>query len=177
MFSVTYTGTNLFPLCTAKVWPTNSGRMVLARLQVFTTRFSFLLFRICTLSISASWTNGPFLTLLAMRYLVALPRLRPRTISLVEAFFRCRVLRPSGLPQGDVGGRPPELLPSPPPSGWSTGFIATPRTLGRLPSQRLFPALPTDRSSCSEFPTSPTVARHRPWISRISVERSRRVTY
>src|SRR5829696_7234323 len=45
MFSVTYTGTNLFPLCTAKVWPTNSGRIVLARLQVFTTRFSFLLLR------------------------------------------------------------------------------------------------------------------------------------
>src|SRR5690349_19994782 len=54
MFSVTYTGTNLFPLCTAKVWPTNSGRMVLARLQVLTTRFSFLLFRICTFVISAS---------------------------------------------------------------------------------------------------------------------------
>ena len=41
MFSVTYTGTNLFPLCTAKVWPTNSGRIVLARLQVLTTFFSF----------------------------------------------------------------------------------------------------------------------------------------
>src|SRR6476659_7056930 len=66
MFSVTYTGTNLFPLCTAKVWPTNSGRMVLARLQVLTTRFSFLLFRICTFSMSESCTKGPFLTLLAM---------------------------------------------------------------------------------------------------------------
>src|SRR6185503_15876747 len=66
MFSVTYTGTNLFPLCTAKVWPTNSGRMVLARLQVLTTRFSFLLFRIWTLVASASWTKGPFLTLRAM---------------------------------------------------------------------------------------------------------------
>ena len=32
MFSVTYTGMNLFPLWTAKVCPTNSGRMVLARL-------------------------------------------------------------------------------------------------------------------------------------------------
>ena len=41
MFSVTYTGTNLLPLCTAKVCPTNSGRMVLARLQVLTTFFSF----------------------------------------------------------------------------------------------------------------------------------------
>ncbi len=31
MFSVTYTGMNLFPLCTAKVWPTISGMIVLAR--------------------------------------------------------------------------------------------------------------------------------------------------
>src|SRR5690606_23277525 len=48
MFSVQYTGTNLLPLCTAKVWPTNSGRMVLARLQVLTTFFSFLLLRTST---------------------------------------------------------------------------------------------------------------------------------
>src|SRR6476469_4080007 len=88
-------------------------------------------------------------------YVVALPRLRPRTIILFECFFRWRVFLPSTLPQGDVGGRPPELLPSPPPSGWSTGFIATPRTLGRLPSQRLLPALPTESSSCSALPTSP----------------------
>src|SRR5215203_2132690 len=81
------------------------------------------------------------------------------------------------MPHGDTGCRPPEVLPSPPPSGWSTGFIATPRTLGRFPSQRLFPALPTESSSCSELPTSPTVARQRPCTRRISVERSRRVTY
>src|SRR5690606_6436024 len=54
MFSVTYTGTNLFPLCTAKVWPTNSGRIVLARLQVFTTRFSLRPFIAWTLPRSAS---------------------------------------------------------------------------------------------------------------------------
>src|SRR6185312_11524662 len=110
-------------------------------------------------------------------YVVALPRLRPRTIILFDGFLRCRVFLPSTLPQGDVGGRPPELLPSPPPSGWSTGFMATPRTLGRLPSQRLLPALPTDRSSCSALPTSPTVARQRPCTRRISDDRSRRVTY
>src|SRR5262245_24920750 len=96
---------------------------------------------------------------------------------LVDAFLRCRVFFPSTLPQGLVGGRPPELLPSPPPSGWSTGFIATPRTLGRLPSQRLLPALPTDNSACSALPTSPTVARQRPWTRRISLDRRRRVTY
>src|SRR6266700_48251 len=84
-------------------------------------------------------------------------------------------VRPSGLPHGDVGFRPPEALPSPPPSGWSMGFIATPRTLGRLPCQRLRPALPTEMSSDSELPTSPTVARQPTGISRISPDGSRRV--
>ena len=31
MFSVTYTGMNFFPLCTATVCPTNSGRIVARR--------------------------------------------------------------------------------------------------------------------------------------------------
>ena len=31
-----------------------------------------------------------------------------------------------GFPQGVHGWRPPEDLPSPPPIGWSIGFIATP---------------------------------------------------
>ena len=53
------------------------------------------------------------------------------------------------MPHGVTGCRPPEVLPSPPPSGWSTGFIATPRTCGRLPSQRLRPALPIDTFSWS----------------------------
>src|SRR2546423_14653882 len=85
------------------------------------------------------------------------------------------LVRPSFLPHGDVGGRPPELLPSPPPSGWSTGFMATPRTLGLRPSQRLFPALPIDSSSCSALPPSPIGARHSPRTLRISAERGRGV--
>src|SRR3989442_6465806 len=108
----------------------------------------------------------------------ALPisRLRPRTMSFVDGFFLCRVFLPSTLPQGDAGGRPPDVLPSPPPSGWSTGFIATPRTRGLRPSQRVLPAFPIESSSCSAFDTSPMVARHSPRTIRISVERSRRVT-
>ena len=62
MFSVTYTGMNLFPLCTAKVCPTNSGSTVLARDQVLITRFSFLAFIASTFFIRASCTKGPFLT-------------------------------------------------------------------------------------------------------------------
>src|SRR5437879_10629841 len=107
-------------------------------------------------------------------YCVALPRLRPLTISFVLAFFLCLVFTPSGLPHGETGGRPPELFPSPPPSGWSTGFLATPRTLPRRPSHRVFPALPRESSSCSALPTSPMVARQRAWTRRISEDLSRR---
>src|SRR2546430_11153805 len=114
--------------------------------------------------------DGPY------HYCVAFPRLRPRTMSFVDDFFLCRVFFPSTLPQGEVGGRPPEVLPSPPPSGWSTGFIATPRTRGWRPSQRLLPALPMDRSSCSALETSPIVARQSPRTMRISLDPRRRVT-
>src|SRR5689334_22688472 len=63
-------------------------------------------------------------------YYATFPLLRPRTMSRVDGFSLWRVFLPSTLPQGLVGGRPPEVLPSPPPSGGSTGFIATPRTRG-----------------------------------------------
>ena len=62
----TNTGTNLLPLCTAKVWPTNSGVTVLARDHVFITRFSFRSFIARTFFCSASRTYGPFFTLLAI---------------------------------------------------------------------------------------------------------------
>src|SRR5919112_1232979 len=66
MFSVTYTGMNLFPLCTAKVCPTKSGITVLARDHVLTTRFSLREFIEPTRFSRLSWTNGPFFTLLAI---------------------------------------------------------------------------------------------------------------
>src|SRR5690606_42158072 len=72
---------------------------------------------------------------------------------------------------------PPEVLPSPPPCGWSTGFMTTPRTVGRLPFHRIRPALPQLRLACSELPTSPTVARHRASTLRISPEGIRSCAY
>src|SRR5215204_3996010 len=93
---------------------------------------------------------------------------------LLDALFFFRV-RPSFLPHGDAGCRPPEDLPSPPPSGWSTGFIATPRTVGRLFFQRERPALPSEMSSCSGLPTVPTVALAAAGTSRVSPEGSRTV--
>src|SRR5689334_22167741 len=111
---------NLFPLCTAMVWPTKSGEMVEARDHVLMTRFSPREFIMSSLDMRRSSMNGPFFTLRGMircSYCVALPRLRPRTMSLFEAFFRLRVFTPSRLPHGDTGGRPPDDLPSPPPRG------------------------------------------------------------
>src|ERR687888_627714 len=75
--------------------------------------------------------------------------LRRRTIKSLVRLLR-RVLYPFvGTPHGVTGWRPPDVLPSPPPCGWSTGFIATPRTRGRLPSQRVRPALPMEIFSWS----------------------------
>src|SRR5215472_1345467 len=59
MFSVMYTGMNFLPLCTASVWPMNSGKMVDRRDQVRTTFFSFFVFISSTLFIRWSSTNGP----------------------------------------------------------------------------------------------------------------------
>ena len=104
-----------------------------------------------------------------------LRRFLRRTIIVEVLLFR-RVLWPLvGTPQGVTGCRPPEDRPSPPPCGWSTGFIATPRTVGLRPRQRAAPALPSDRRECSGLPTSPTVARHSTGTLRNSPDRSRKV--
>src|SRR5271156_504056 len=58
--SVTYTGINFRPLCTAMVWPINSGTMVERRDQVLTTFFSLRVFRPSIFSRRCPSTNGPF---------------------------------------------------------------------------------------------------------------------
>src|ERR1700686_764850 len=62
MFSVTNTGMNLRPLCTAKVWPTRSGMMVERRDHVFTTFFALVRFISSTFLVRCLSMNGPFLT-------------------------------------------------------------------------------------------------------------------
>src|SRR3954454_2391419 len=149
------------------VWPTMSGMIVDRRDHVLMTRFSFLELRSSTFFSRCSSTNGPFFKLRGIGYLRA-PRERRRlTINFWDGLSFLRV-RPSGLPHGLTGCRPPDDLPSPPPSGWSTGFMATPRTVGRLPFQRIRPALPQLMLDCSALPTSPTVARQRRSTLRIS---------
>src|SRR6266480_5908761 len=95
--------------------------------------------------------NGPFLSDRAIY-------LRLLTMNF-DVRLLLRVFAPLvGLPHGVTGWRPPEVLPSPPPCGWSTGFMDTPRLCGILPNQRLRPALPSDTFSWSTFPTCPIVA-------------------
>ena len=45
-------------------------------------------------------------------------------------------------PVGETGCLPPADLPSPPPCGWSTGFLTTPLVWGFLPNHLDLPALP-----------------------------------
>src|SRR6184192_2106078 len=100
--------------------------------------------------------NGPFQT---ERATVALPYFLRRRIMSLSVALLLRVLRPLvGLPHGVTGWRPPEVRPSPPPCGWSTGFLATPRVSGRLPIQRVRPALANVWLALSGFDTAPTVA-------------------
>src|SRR5215470_6829682 len=102
-----------------------------------------------------------------------LPTRRRRRI-MPSVFLLRRVLVPLvPLPQGVTGWRPPEVRPSPPPWGWSIGFIATPRTDGRLPSQRLRPALPMLMFCWSGLDTAPIVAMHSLRTMRTSPEPSR----
>src|SRR5437763_13452887 len=128
--------------------------MVQARAQVLMTFFSRVALSLATFSWRLWSMNGPFLVE-RLNYFFS----RLRMISLLEAFFGFRVRRPrAGLPHGVLGFPPGPVLPSPPPCGWSFGFMVAPRTVGRLPSQRFRPALPPDSFSCSRLPTWPMVA-------------------
>ena len=64
------------------------------------------------------------------------------------------------MPQGVTEDRPPELFPSPPPWGWSIGFIATPLTVGRLFNHLFLPALSIVLKNESSFEMVPIVAWH-----------------
>src|SRR5436190_14622723 len=79
-------------------------------------------------------------------------------------------MAPGGVPRRWLVGAPLKLC-EPPPWGWSTGFIATPRTRGqRTPLARMaWNFLPALRNGLSPRPppaTRPMVARARGWNSR-----------
>ena len=51
-----------------------------------------------------------------------------RTIYFAVLLFLLVLYPFVGWPHGETGSRPPLAFPSPPPWGWSTGFMAVPRT-------------------------------------------------
>ena len=118
------------------------------------TFFSLRRFMPSTFFIRWSSTNGPFLSGSLIVYFV--PAVHDELAACACCCGSCS--RAWAVPHGVTGWRPPEVLPSPPPCGWSTGFMTTPRLCGRLPSQRLRPALPRLTFSWSRLPTWPMVA-------------------
>src|SRR3989344_2533658 len=94
----------------------------------------------------------------------------------LDHFFRLRVLCPPvTLPHLVFGFLVPRgCLPSPPPYGWSTGFMTVPRTVGLMPKWRERPALPIVIKLCSAFETCPSEAKPSHETLRISPEASLR---
>src|SRR6266498_1537732 len=166
---------NFRPLWTARVWPTNSGAMVERRDQVLRTFFWRWRLSSSTRFSSRSSMYGPFLVerpMVSRSYFV-------RRVTMYRSDGRAprRVLYPFvGLPHGVIGWLPLPL-PSPPPIGWSTGFITVPRTVGLNPFQRTRPALPTDTFSWSRLPTWPMVAMHSSLTWRTSPDGSLRLAW
>src|SRR5450756_673313 len=76
---------------------------------------------------SSRWpsTNGPFLMERPIVYFCFIGRPSRRvTIKRSEGLHFFRVLKPLVItPQGVTGCPPPEVLPAPPPMGWSTGCL------------------------------------------------------
>src|SRR5690606_23337809 len=126
-----------------------------ARDQVLITFRSPLRFNSSTFLRSFGATKGPFFSerdifLLYLSQLLVptacrhyfLPP-RRRTMNLLVNLLRRVFLPKAGLPHGVLGpGIPIGERPSPPPCGWDSGSIATPRTEERRPKWRLRPALP-----------------------------------
>src|SRR6195952_743139 len=122
-------------------------------------------------------TNGPFQTERTMSgvpYFFRLWRLRRMNL-LVDLFERV-FLPLVGLPHGVTGWRPPEVRPSPPPCGWSIGFMTTPRLCGRQPGPGGRATFPLDQLIGSAFATAPMVPRQRPCTRRCSPEFRRIMT-
>src|SRR5271155_5097914 len=92
--------------------------------HVLMTVFVPLSFCTSTFFIRWSSTRGPFLRLRGIpccSYRLFLPRRRliSRSLGLCA-----RRVRPSGLPHGLTGWRPPEPLPPPPPPRWGGRVLA-----------------------------------------------------
>ena len=172
---MTNTGTCLRPSCTAMVCPTISGTTVERRDQVLMTRLSPRRFISTTFDHQVVVDERTLLDRTSAWLAPPLPA-AANDLACPTPCSSCASGLPS-CPTGCVGWRPPLDLPSPPPSGWSTGFMATPRTLGRLPQPAVAAGLAErDRARARRCRPRPTVAlAGRPSTRRISPEGRRSV--
>src|SRR5215207_10527622 len=132
------------------------GKIVDALAQVLITRRSFVRLSVSIFSCSLASIYGPFLDDLDTTCLLAYFRFVVRRRTIIESVrLLLRVRACTGFPHLVLGWPPIGALPSPPPCGWSRGFIAEPRTVGRRPLCRLRPALPITTFSWSTLPTCP----------------------
>src|SRR5688572_5266241 len=99
MFSVTYTGMNFFPLCTAIVWPTISGTTVERRDQVLMTFFSLTRFMPSIFSRSGVSTKGPFFSDLLITCLDAPGRSEDRPLHLFLPALHYETVRVLAMPR------------------------------------------------------------------------------
>src|SRR6266516_18518 len=114
------------------VWPSIAGTTMERRDHVLMTFLVPLSFWTATFLIRWSSTKGPFFRLRGIvRCSYRFFLLRRRTIIRSLDLLAWRV-RPSGLPHGLTGGRPPELLPSPPPRRAATALPAPAARLAAL---------------------------------------------
>jgi hypothetical protein len=113
--------------------------------------------------------NGP--SLLNEPWLAFCPRrlMIMRSSLVLSGLEALRQLAPGG-----AGWRPPEDRPSPPPMGWSTGFMVTPRLCPRkaLPAVAARPCR-LWTLECSTLPTCPPCPAVRCGTRRTSPEGSR----
>ena len=114
------------------VWPMNVGKITDARDQVLTTFFSLRLF-ISSMTEEAGLDERALLD--GTGHLLYLPAYADAAAD-DEASGGLRppgAIAHRGLAHGVLGGMPVGDLPSPPPCGWSRGFMTTPRTSDRWP--------------------------------------------
>src|ERR1700722_1453784 len=96
---------NFLPLCTAMVWPMNSGKIVERRDQVLTTFLSLAAFRTSTFLIRCSSTKGPFFVDRAITRSSLNPAYFWRRLTIIASVrLLLRVLYPRvGWPHGVTG--------------------------------------------------------------------------
>src|SRR5215212_11384030 len=117
------------PSWTAIVCPTISGKIDEARDHVRRTSFAPRRLSASIFLNSLGSMYGPFLVDRLMRYLLPRFRTMKRSVLLLRRVF----LPYASLPHLVFGWPPTGALPSPPPWGWSRGFMTDPRTVGRMP--------------------------------------------